>query len=133
MKTGMLAAQAVLRDQSNIEPFILMKQAAGDRDDDGVYVPGAESIFPDLEGSIQPLNGKSREELPEGERLMDAICLLFETTDHDAIAPLRVGIDQTQSDWIEWNSINWAVRVVHDMATYGHLEVYATRLEGQNG
>lgn len=133
MKTGMLAAQAVLIDQANIEPFVLTKQAPGDRDATGVYIPGTETIFPDLEGSIQPLDGKSREQLPEGERLLDAICILFQTTDHDAISPLRIGTVQTESDLITYNGLTWAVRVVHDMATYGHLEIFATRLENQNG
>ena len=133
MKTGMLAAQAVLTDQANIEPFVLTKQAPGIRDLTGVYVPGAETVFPDLEGSIQPLDGKSREQLPEAERLLDAICILFGTTDHDAISPLRIGTAQTESDIITYNGLDWAVRVAHDMATYGHLEIFATRLENQNG
>lgn len=132
-KTGQLAAAAVLRDPANIESFTLKKQAPGDRNDDGVYVPGVETSFPDLHGSVQPLDGKSREELPEGERLFDAICILFETLDHDAISPLRIGSVQTESDIIVYNGLNWAVRVVHDMASYGHLEIYATRLENQDG
>lgn len=132
-KTGQLAAAAFLGDPSNTESFDLIKQAPGDRDSTGEYDSGAETEFPDLVGSIQPLDGKSREELQEGERLFDAICILYETTDHDAIAPLRVGTTQTDSDIIVYNGLNWAVRVVHDMATYGHLEIYATRLENQDG
>ena len=131
LKTGQLAAKVVLRNQRNIEPFTLTKQAVGARVA-VIYVPGAETAYP-LEGSIQPLDGKSRNELPEAERLMDAICVLFETTDHDAIAPLRIGTVQTESDKITYNSLSWAVRVVHDMAAYGHVEVYATRLENQDG
>ncbi len=132
-KIGQNAAISVLKNPAFIESFDLKKQAPGDRDDDGVYVPGTETIFADLEGSIQPLDGKSREELPEGERLFDAICVLYETLDHDAISPLRIGTVQTDSDIIVYNSLNWAVRVVHDMATFGHLEIYATRLENQDG
>lgn len=133
MKTGMLAAKAVLTDPANIEPFVLTKQAPGNRDSTGVFVPGGETVFPDLEGSVQPLDGKSRAQLPEAERLLDAICILFWTTDHDAISPLRIGTEQTDSDLITWNGLTWAVRVVHDLATYGHIEVFATRLEGQDG
>lgn len=132
-KIGQNAALTVLRNPAFLSTFTLTQQAPGDRDDTGVYVPGAETVIPDLEGSIQPLAGKSREELPEAERLFDTICVLFETTDHDAIEPLRVGATQKESDIITYNSLEWAVRVVHDMATYGHLEVYATRLEAQNG
>lgn len=133
MKTGMLAAKAVLQDPANTELFTLTKQNPGDRDDDGIYVPGEDACFPDLSGSIQPLDGKSRLQLPEGERLFDAICILFCTTDHDAIGPLRIGETQTESDIITWNNLKWAVRVVHDMASYGHIEVFATRLEAQDG
>ena len=131
-KTGQMAAKAVLLDPANIESFTLKKQVPGSREK-GIYVPGAETIFPDLQGSIQPLDGKSREELPEGERLFDAICILFETLDHDAISPLRIGSVQTDSDIIVYNGLNWAVSIVHDMASYGHLEIFATRLENQNG
>jgi len=131
-KIGHNAAISVLRNPDFIESFALKKQAPGDRGDDGIYVPGAETIWY-LQGSVQPLDGKSREELPEGERLFDAICILFETLDHDAIAPLRIGAAQTESDIIVYNGLDWAVRVVHDMATFGHLEIYATRLEGQDG
>ena len=132
-KIGQNAAIAVLQNPAFIESFILKKQAPGDRNDNGVYVPGSETTFPDLEGSVQPLTGKSREELPEGERAFDAICILYGTLDHDAISPLRIGTLQTESDLIVYNNLNWAVRVVNDMATFGHLEIYATRLEGQNG
>lgn len=132
-KIGQNAAIAVLRNPAFVESFSLKKQAPGDRNDDGVYVPGAETIFPNLQGSIQPLDGKSRQELPEGERLFDAICILFETLNHDAISPLRIGTVQTESDIIVYNGLNWAVRVVHDMATFGHLEIFATRLENQDG
>lgn len=132
MRTGMLASKSVLTSSTNTEPFILTKQGVGSRDATGVYVPGADQVLP-LIGSVQPLDGKSRAQLPEGERLLDAICVLFYTTDHDAIAPLRIGAAQTNSDTITWNGLQWAVRVVHDMASYGHLEVFATRLEGQNG
>lgn len=132
-KIGQNAAISVLRNPAFIESFTLKKQAPGDRDDDGVYIPGAETTFPGLQGSIQPLDGKSREELPEGERLFDAICILFETLNHDAISPLRIGTVQTESDIIIYNGLNWAVRVVHDMASFGHLEIFATRLENQDG
>lgn len=130
-KTGQNAAKAVLRNPANIESIVLKKQAPGSRVA-GIYTPGAESSF-SIDASVQPLDGKSRNELPEGERLFDAICILFETTSHDAISPLRIGTVQTESDIIVYNGLNWAVRVVHDMATYGHLEVYATRLENQDG
>lgn len=132
-KIGQNAAASVLRNPAFIESFTLKKQAPGDRNTDGIYIPGSETIFSDLEGSIQPLDGKSRNELPEGERLFDAICILFETLNHDAISPLRIGAVQTESDIIVYNGLNWAVRVVHDMATFGHLEIYATRLENQDG
>ncbi|MCK5607379.1 hypothetical protein KAR91_36180 [Candidatus Pacearchaeota archaeon] len=132
-KIGQNAAKSVLRNPAFIEQFTLIKQSAGDRDDDGIYQPGEDNIFPNERGSIQPLTGKERSELKEGERLLDAICILFETTDLDAISPLRIGTVQTESDLIVYNNLQWAVRVVHNMSTYGHLEVFATRLENQNG
>ena len=130
-KTGSLAAKAVLTDPGNIEPFVLIRQDAGDRDDDGIFDPGFDNDD-ELLGSVQPLDGKSRAQLPEGERLLDAILVLIKTTDHDLVAPLRIGLLQTDSDFIVWNDLKWAVRVVRDFASYGHIKVFATRLEGQN-
>jgi len=128
LKTGQLASKIVLRDPRNIEPFVLRKQAPGSRNAQGEYIPGA-STDQSLEGSIQPLDGRSREDLPEAERLKDAICLLYETENHDEIRPLRIGADQTDSDLIIWQNQSWAVRVVYDMATFGHLEIYATKID----
>lgn len=133
-RIGQNSAKAVLRNPAFIEQFTLTKQAPGDRDSTGVYIPGAETIT-DESGNIQPLNGKQRQELLEGERSMDAICILFETGNYDAISPLRIGTAQTDSDIVTplATGINYAVRVVHDMSSYGHLEIFATRLEDQNG
>lgn len=131
-KTGLLAAQAVLTDPANIESFGLVRQDAGDRDETGVYDPGFDNTD-DLLGSVQPLDGKSRAQLPEGERLLDAIIILHKTTDHDLIAPLRIGKLQTDSDIIVWNDLKWAVRAVSDFASYGHVAIMATRLEDQDG
>jgi hypothetical protein len=133
-KIGQNASKAVLRNQASIEQFTLIKQNPGIRVK-GIYTPGSDNTFPNEFGSIQPLDGKSRSELPEGERLLDAKCILFETSDYNAISPLRIGTKQTDSDIIipAISGIRYAVRVVYNMSTYGHLEVYATRLEGQNG
>lgn len=132
IRTGMLAAKAFLRNPRNIETFTLIKQAAGSRDSTGVFVPGTETST-DLIGSVQPLTGSDRQALPEGERLLDAKCVLYETTNQDDIRPLRIGTAQTDSDIIEYKGIKYAVRLVHDMSDYGHLEIHATRIEGQDG
>lgn len=133
-KIGQNASKAVLNNPASIEQFTLIKQDAGSRVK-GIYTPGSDNTFPDEFGSIQPLDGESRQELQEGERKLDAICILFETSDYDAMAPLRIGTVQTDSDIIIplISGLQYAVRVVHNMSTYGHLEVYATRLENQNG
>lgn len=134
-KIGQNSAKSVLRNPAFIEQFTLAKQDSGDRDATGVYDPGDDNVFPDEYGSIQPLDGKQRQELQEGERLLDGICILFETMNFNAISPLRIGAGQTDSDIVTPKStgINYAVRVVHDMSAYGHLEIFATRLEGQSG
>ena len=132
LKTGQLASESFLTNPRNIMEFYLIKQSAGSRNDEGVFVPGSPPPVKKT-GSVQPLDGKSRANLPEAERLMDAICVLYLTIDHDAISPLRIGTLQTDSDIIRYRGIKYAVRVVHDMADFGHLEVHATRLEGQSG
>ena len=132
-KTGQNAAATVLRNPANIVPFTLKKQTTSTRVK-GIWQQGTPVIIPDLLGSIQDLDGKQRLELPEAERKHVAICVLYETTDHDAVSPLKIGTNQADSDIIvpDYDGLEYAVRVVHDFATYGHLEIYATRLEGQN-
>ncbi len=133
MPTGAMSAMAFLRNQRNIQTFTLIRQEAGSRDSEGKYVPGNDIIDPDASGSVQPLDGQQRLELPEAERLFDGKCILYLTDDFDSIRPLRIGTSQTDSDIVEYKGIQYAVRVVHDMSDYGHLEIYATRLEGQDG
>jgi len=132
MPTGAMSAMAFLRNPRNIQTFTLIRQEPGSRDSTGVFVPGADIVDPDATGSVQPLDGQQRLELPEAERLMDGKCILYLTDDFDSIRPLRIGTSQTDSDIIQYKDIQYAVRVVHDMSDYGHLEIYATRLEGQN-
>lgn len=131
--TGAMSAMTFLRNPRNIQTFTLIRQEPGSRNSEGVYVPGLDIIDPDATGSVQPLDGQQRLELPEAERLMDGKCVLYLTDDFDSIRPLRIGTSQTDSDKIEYKGIQYAVRVVYDMSDYGHLEIYATRLEGQNG
>lgn len=133
-RIGIGAAQMVLRNPAFIEPFTLTRQAPGTRSK-GIYQPGALTSS-DLEGSIQDLTGEERRALPEAYREDDAVCVLYETQDHDLIRALRRGAsDQTNPDIITRAStgFQYAVRVVHDMADYGHVEIHATKIEGQDG
>lgn len=131
VRTGVNAAKVVLRNPRNIEEFTLTRQAVGSRVA-GEFIPGAPTVTT-LEGSVQPLSGADRKDLPEGERLFEAKCILFETLDGSVVRPVRKGTAQTDADLVEYKGIQYAVRFVDDMSGYGYIEIHATRIEGQNG
>ena len=113
--------------------FTLKKQAVGDRSDStGEWVPG-NTTETSLKGSIQPATKSQRLQLPEAERLDEAIAVYFKTTDRDDIRPLRIGTAQTDSDIIAIDNLNWAVRAADDWSDFGHITAICTRLEAQNG
>lgn len=112
--------------------FTLTQEAAGDRDNDGVYVPGATTST-DLKGSVQPSTDEERLQLPEAERLSESITVMFRTTQKGAIKPLTVGTSPAGSDIITVDSLNYAVRSVSNWSDFGHVNAIAVRLEGQNG
>ena len=123
----------LLTTNRHARTFVLIKQAVGSRDENGRWVAGVETSYPDLKGSIQPVDKSQRLQLPEAERLDEAISVFFKTTDRDAIRPLRVGSVQTDSDIIQADGLNWAVRAVDDWHDHGHITAICTRLEAQNG
>ena len=122
----------LLTTNRHARAFVLIKQAVGSRDEKGRWVAGAETQT-NLKGSIQPAGQSQRLQLPEAERLDEAISVFFQTTDRDIIRPLRVGTKQTDSDTIQVDGLNWAVRAVDDWHDHGHITAICTRLEGQNG
>jgi len=111
--------------------FTLTQESTGSRVD-GLWVDGTQ-VVTTLKGSIQPSTDKERLQLPEGERAMEAITVYINTTDKDAISPIKVGSTQTDSDIITVDSLDYAVRSVSRWHDFGHLTAIATRLEGQNG
>ncbi len=112
--------------------FTLTQQATGSRDSEGLWVEGAETSAT-LKGSIQPSTDKERLQLPEGERASEAITVYINTTDKDAISPIKVGTTQADSDIITVDSLNYAVRSVTPWFDFGHLQAIAVRLEDQDG
>ena len=112
--------------------FTLIQEAAGSRGSDGIWTPGATSSS-SLTGSIQPSTDEERLQLPEGERKSEAITVYFRTTDKDAIRPLKVGTSPADSDIIQVDSLQYAVRAVSSWFDFGHVNAICVRLEGQNG
>lgn len=113
--------------------FTLTQEASGDRDDDGIYIPGTATPIPDLKGSIQPSTDEERLQLLEAERKSEAKTVIFRTTQKDAIRPLKVGTSPANSDIITVDSLNYGVRSVADWSDFGHVNAIVVRLEGQDG
>jgi len=112
--------------------FTLVQEAAGSRSSAGIWVPGATTETT-LTGSIQPTTDRERLQLPEGERSSESITVYFKTTDKDAIRPLKVGSSPVDSDIIEVDSLQYAVRAVTGWFDFGHLNAICVKLEGQDG
>jgi len=112
--------------------FTLTQESTGSRGDDGLWIDGTQTGTT-LKGSIQPSTDKERLQLPEGERAMEAITVYINTTDKNAISPIKVGATQSDSDIITVDSLNYAVRSVTPWFDFGHLKAIAVRLEDQDG
>ena len=112
--------------------FTLTQESTGSRGSDGLWIDGIQTSTT-LKGSIQPSTDKERLQLPEGERAMEAITVYINTTDKDAISPIKVGSTQNDSDLITVDSLVYAVRSVTPWFDFGHLQAIATRLEDQDG
>jgi len=130
-RIGRRSARILNGDRFSRE-FTLTKESTGTRGDEGLWIDGTPTEIP-LKGSIQPSTDRERLQLPEGERAMEAITVYIETTDRDAITPIKVGATQNDSDLITTDGLIYAVRAIIQWADFGHLQAIATRLEGQNG
>ena len=114
-------------------PFVLVQYLSGSRNaDTGRWENGVETRT-NYTGNIQPPTPTERLQLPEAERLSEAIMIYFITMEKDDIRSLRIGLQQSPPDVIEYDGLQWAVRSVTDWHTSGHLEVLCTRLENQDG
>ena len=114
--------------------FVLVQYLSGSRNaDTGRWEKGLATRTPSCTGNIQPATTTERLQLPEAERLSEAIMIYFITMEKDDIRSLRIGLQQSPPDIIEYDGLQWAVRSVKDWHTSGHLEVLCTRLENQDG
>ena len=111
--------------------FTLTQQATGSRVG-GLWIDGVETSTT-LRGSVQPSTDNERLQLPEGERVSEAITVYINTTDKDAIRPIKVGVSQSESDIITVDNLNYAVRSVTPWFDFGHIQAIAVRLEDQDG
>ena len=58
--------------------------------------------------------------------------LIIYVPNTEDIEALRVGTDQSNGDVVVYNNINYLIKTVVDYNVYGHYQIIATRLEGQN-
>ena len=130
-RIGRLSAR-ILNGSRLGRSFQVRQYPTGSRNEFGDWISG-EPVITDMVGSIQPATEKQKLQLPEAERISEAIIVYVATLNADTISPLKVGTTQSQSDIIIIDGLEWSVRAVKNFSDFGHLEIIATRIEGQNG
>ena len=108
---------------------MLIRQAPGETDDHGEWVPGAETRTPLTVVSAPPSAATQRDILPEGARLQEWRTFWFE----GQAQPLRVGANATDGDVIEYGGVRYRIRQVQDWRPHGFTEALGVREEGQDG
>ncbi len=131
------SARRVLNSPLYTEEICLKKETPGKRNDFGEYEEGRVQSF-DLRASIEPIDPESQSKLrdifPEGNRIVDARFFYICTDDEDLVKALRTGDNiQTRRDVIVYNDLEYLIKRIADYSVHGHIEVIATREEGQNG
>ena len=108
---------------------MLIRQAPGDVNEHGEWVPGAETRTEITLVSAPPSAATQRNVLPEGARLQDWRTFWFE----GQAEPLRVGAKATDGDVIEYGGIRYRIHPVQDWRPHGFAEALGEREEGQDG
>lgn len=116
------------------QPFVIRRKGKGIRSN-SLNNPGEfEQIVPDINinviGSIQPLKGRDRLNLPEGERAAEGVVAYLK--DDINVESIRVGTNQSDGDSIIFDGINYLIRSVRSWHQHGHYKIIAIRLEGQS-
>ncbi len=127
----MLNLSGVLKLETFAQPFIIRRSALGQRNEYGEFFTDEPDVEIPVIGSVQPLSGRDRLNLPEAERVTEGIVAYIKNDIN--VESLRVGIDQTDGDTIIYKGIRYLIRSVKDWNVHGHYKIIATRVEGQNG
>jgi len=130
-------ARRILNSSLYAEDIKLCKEIPGERNQYGEYEAGRIKEF-ELKASVEPIDPESqskyRDILTEGNRSVDARFFYICTVDPDFLKHLRTGqFKQTKRDVIIYNDERYLVRRIADYSQHGHIEVLATREEGQDG
>jgi hypothetical protein len=99
-----------------VEPITRRRFAAGTRDGDGKFVPGA-FVVATIQASVQPLTGEEAQILPEGERARTWLkayttSKLQPVDQHDGEAGDRLVISETIADLFDVTAGVYEVRTV---------------------
>lgn len=108
----------------------LRRTAESNYDANGRWLEGAATETP-LVANVQPATARQREVLPEGDREMEAIAVVLETYNRGAVLPIKSGSTLQDADSLVVGGVVYIVRDVADRSIHGHLEIVATREEGQ--
>ncbi len=132
---GRRSARRILNSRKYSEQITIVQQGAGERDSNGEYIDGAEMRFT-LRASIENVGLQTmkllRDNSEAGERIIDARYFFIPAQQSNFVRPLRVGPNQTDNDRIIYNGLSYAVSSMDDFSNHGHIEVIATRTEGQD-
>lgn len=111
-------------------PLILIKNATGAYTD-GLYVKGADEET-EIVGHYQSATEDDRQNLPEGERLREAIKVWIKTDDRDLIRPIRQGSSNSPGDVIRISTLDYEVYSVDNYSNDQHIMAICMRIENQD-
>lgn len=127
----MLNLSGVLTLDAFAQPFIIRRSAYGHRNEYGEFVEDNPDEDINVIGSIQPLSGRDRLNLPEAQRVAEGIVAYIKNDIN--VEALRVGVNQSDGDTVIFEGIRYLIRSIKNWNGHGHYKIVATRLEGQSG
>jgi hypothetical protein len=113
-------------------PVTLIKKGAGAYDASGLYQDGATEATT-VTAHHQPATEDDRMNLPEGERVSEAITVYIKTDDRDLVRPMRQGVDNSAGDIFQIGGINYEVYSVDNYSSDKHIKALCMRRDNQDG
>ncbi|MEE9451377.1 MAG: hypothetical protein V3V61_01310 [Gammaproteobacteria bacterium] len=97
----------------------------------GAYVDGTPQTI-SVRVHHQPSNADDRSNLPEGERLREAITVWIKSSDREFVRPVRQGVKNSKGDIFQIGGINYEVYSVDNFSLDQHIKAICMRIENQS-
>ena len=125
-----LRSSQLITNPRFLKTVTLIKQQGGQYVD-GLYVEGLEETTIQ-QAHWQPIDEDERLNLPETERLREALKIWVATTDKQLLRPMRQGVDNTRGDIIRIDTLDYEVLSVDNFSSNYHISAVIVRRENQS-